>query len=73
MPKEDLDACNFLKNASCPLQQGEIVHYELIAPVDAPIAGPTVDLEFELIGDNGKVVFCLKCKVRITSHSSNKE
>lgn len=71
VPKEDLDACKFLKNASCPLQKGEIVHYELIAPVDAPMAGPTVDLEFELIGDNSKIVFCLRCKVRIVSHSSS--
>ncbi|KAG4076398.1 hypothetical protein HA402_005841 [Bradysia odoriphaga] len=70
VPKEDLDACKFLKNATCPLQKGEIVHYELIAPVNAPMAGPTVDLEFELIGDDDKIAFCVRCKVRITSHSS---
>lgn len=70
MPKEDLNACEFLKNATCPLQKGEIVHYELVAPVNAPMAGPTVELEFELIGDNGTIVFCLRCKVRIMSSAS---
>lgn len=67
VPKEDLNACNFLKNATCPLQKGEIVHYELIAPVDAPMPGPTVDMEFELIADNEKTVFCLRCKVHIVA------
>lgn len=68
VPNEDLNACNFLKNATCPLQKGEIVHYELIVPVDAPVTGPTVELEFELIADNDKIVFCLKCKVKVVKH-----
>lgn len=65
VPKEDLNACEFLKNATCPLQKGVIVHYELIAPVDAPVTGPTVDMEFELIGDNDISIFCLRCKMHI--------
>ncbi len=52
---------------------GQIVHYELIAPVDAPVTGPTVDLEFELIADNDKVVFCLRCKVKIVKHIADDE
>lgn len=65
MPKEDLNACSFLKNATCPLQKGVIGHYELIAPVQAPVTGPTVDMEFELIADGEISVFCLRCKMHI--------
>lgn len=65
VPKEDFDACKFLKNATCPLQKGEIVHYELIVPVNAPVTGPTVDMEFELIADNEIIIFCIRCKMHI--------
>lgn len=65
VPKDDLDACKFLKNAECPLKKGQQVHYELIAPVDAPITGPTVDLKFELKDDHDNSVFCLRAKVTI--------
>lgn len=65
VPKNRQDACKFLKNAQCPLTAGMQVHYELVAPVDAPITGPTVDLQFELKDDTGKDVFCIKAKVHI--------
>lgn len=65
VPKNRRDACKHLKNAECPLTEGQQVHYELVAPVDAPMAGPTVDLQFELVDDSGKDVFCLKAKVTI--------
>lgn len=65
VPKNRRDACPHLKNAECPLVPGQQVHYELVAPVDAPITGPTVDLQFELIDDDNKDVFCLRAKVTI--------
>lgn len=39
VPKNRRDACQFLKNGNCPLEAGQNAHYELVAPVDAPIAG----------------------------------
>uniref|UniRef100_A0A336K7E5 CSON000565 protein n=1 Tax=Culicoides sonorensis TaxID=179676 RepID=A0A336K7E5_CULSO len=65
VPKEDLNACKFLKNTECPIKKGQQIHYELIAPVDAPVTGPTVDLKFELKDEHGNSVFCIKAKVTI--------
>lgn len=64
VPKEESNACKFLRNTDCPLKKGQKVHYELAAPVDAPII-QTVDLQFELKDDNNRSVFCLKAKVTI--------
>lgn len=65
VPKSRQDACKYIKNANCPLEIGQKVHYELVAPVDAPVTGPIVELQFELKDDSGKDVFCLKAKVHI--------
>lgn len=72
VPKNRQDACKFLKNGQqCPLETGTHVHYELVAPVDAPITGPTVDLQFELKDDTGKDVFCIRAKVHIVEKKLN--
>lgn len=67
LPVEQQNACNFLKDGSCPLTPGEFVNYHLSTPAAAPFAGITVDLQLQLADDNGQALICFRSSARIVS------
>uniref|UniRef100_A0A182PSP0 MD-2-related lipid-recognition domain-containing protein n=1 Tax=Anopheles epiroticus TaxID=199890 RepID=A0A182PSP0_9DIPT len=57
VPDHLRNGCNNI-NASCPLVAGQSVTLTGTAPVEAPLTGVTVTMEFEITGDGGQVAVC---------------
>uniref|UniRef100_A0A182QVI2 MD-2-related lipid-recognition domain-containing protein n=1 Tax=Anopheles farauti TaxID=69004 RepID=A0A182QVI2_9DIPT len=60
-------ACNFLKIGSCPVTQGEFINYHLSTAAVAPFAGITVDLQVQLVDDNGVPLICYRSSATIVA------
>ncbi|XP_026470188.1 NPC intracellular cholesterol transporter 2 homolog a-like [Ctenocephalides felis] len=59
------DACQFLKEGSCPLKKDDKVTYNLKVPVLQSYPAINLDLMVSLVDDSAKPVLCFKipCKV----------
>uniref|UniRef100_A0A182KBS6 MD-2-related lipid-recognition domain-containing protein n=1 Tax=Anopheles christyi TaxID=43041 RepID=A0A182KBS6_9DIPT len=57
VPEHLRNGCNNI-NTSCPLPAGQSVTLTGNAPVEAPLTGVTVTMEFEITGDGGQVAVC---------------
>uniref|UniRef100_A0A182XW59 MD-2-related lipid-recognition domain-containing protein n=1 Tax=Anopheles stephensi TaxID=30069 RepID=A0A182XW59_ANOST len=57
VPEHLRNGCNNI-NQSCPLSAGQSVTLTGNAPVEAPLTGVTVTMEFEITGDGGQVAVC---------------
>ncbi|XP_049536144.1 NPC intracellular cholesterol transporter 2-like [Anopheles darlingi] len=66
LPPNQRNACLFFEAGSCPVTQGEFINYHLSTPAAAPFAGITVDLELQLLDDNGGQLFCFRSSATIT-------
>lgn len=60
LSEHDRNACNGLQNTQCPIEAGTTLVYALGMPVEAPIVGVTVDLQFHLADDRGNRVVCYR-------------
>ncbi|XP_035778327.1 uncharacterized protein LOC118459236 [Anopheles albimanus] len=65
VPEHLRNGCNNI-NTSCPLAAGQSVTLTGNAPVEAPLTGVTVTMEFEITGDGGQVATCFAATVTLT-------
>ncbi|XP_053671887.1 uncharacterized protein LOC128722090 [Anopheles nili] len=65
VPESLRNGCNNI-NTSCPLTAGQSVTLTGNAPVEAPLTGVTVTMEFEITGDGGQVAVCFAATVTLT-------
>ncbi|XP_058117074.1 mite group 2 allergen Lep d 2-like [Anopheles ziemanni] len=64
VPENLRNGCNNI-DTSCPLTAGQSVTLTGNAPVEAPLTGVTVTMEFEIVGDGGQVAVCFAATVTI--------
>uniref|UniRef100_A0A182JJH2 MD-2-related lipid-recognition domain-containing protein n=1 Tax=Anopheles atroparvus TaxID=41427 RepID=A0A182JJH2_ANOAO len=64
VPDHLRNGCNNI-DTSCPLTAGQSVTLSGNAPVEAPLTGVTVTMEFEITGDGGQVAVCFAATVTI--------
>ncbi|XP_058060255.1 NPC intracellular cholesterol transporter 2-like [Anopheles bellator] len=65
LPAHLRNGCNHI-DTSCPLASGQTVTLSAAAPVEAPLTGVTVRMEFEITGDGGQVAVCFAATVTLT-------
>jgi hypothetical protein len=67
LPEEVVkDGCKHtITSGECPLKQGELYNFKLGLPVESPLANINVAMEFKLLGDDKKVLFCYKMQMRV--------
>lgn len=54
-----------LLNKGCPISKGELTTFKLVKPVESNAVPGTADVEYSLIGDNNKTIFCYKLKTTV--------
>ena len=65
LPPDATMACNELSNTRCPLKQGQFVNYAVNLPIEAPVSGPKIIIEYKLLDDTGYPASCFKGAVKI--------
>lgn len=54
-----------LLSKGCPISKGELTTFKLVKPVESNAVPGTADVEYSLVGDNNKTIFCYKLKTTI--------
>jgi hypothetical protein len=67
LPDEAIEACLELTNTNCPLKKGQFVNYAVNLPIESPVAGPKINIEFKLLDETGYPASCFKGEVKIDS------
>jgi ML domain len=62
LPDKSLNACSGIQ---CPLLGGESLGYGLSVPVQAPMTGVTVTIEYTLLADDKKVMLCFRAPAKV--------
>lgn len=60
VPKDQLDACEHLKNSKCPLDANQEAIYSVKLPILKSYPTMKTEIEFNLVGDNGNSHSCFK-------------
>ncbi|XP_039443321.1 NPC intracellular cholesterol transporter 2 homolog a-like [Culex pipiens pallens] len=65
LPADRQDACEWLEDSRCPLSEQEEARYELRLPVEKSYPPIGVDVQLQLVDQDGQVVSCFSVEAKV--------